>query len=111
MKLALLLFSFITILTSCDRKLYGVYESSAKDKSALLRINLKQNNLVEKTEIHTIRIEQKGTWTIVDGKVVCFFNENPEGFPKDTLNLTVRGKKLFIYKNGSTNKKHYLKKI
>jgi hypothetical protein len=111
MKLKCLLFLSLIIFTSCNRNIYGIYDSSENDKSAHLRINLKQNNLVEKTEIHTIRIDQKGTWRIVNGRIVCFLEENQSGFPKDTLNLKIRGKKMYFFRNGILDKNYYLKKI
>ncbi|MEP6676140.1 MAG: hypothetical protein ABJA78_13340 [Ferruginibacter sp.] len=111
MKLKFLLFLSLIILNSCNKNIYGIYESSKKDKSASLLINLKQNHLVEKTEIHVIRIDQKGTWKISGGKIICFLEENQNGFPKDTLSLKIRGKKMFIFRNGILAKNYYLRKL
>lgn len=110
MKLKRFLFFSLIILNACSKKIYSVYESSPQDKSASLRIDLKPNHRVERTEIHTIRIDQQGTWIKKEGKIICYFEENAQGFSKDTLALKIRGQKLFVYRNGVPDRKHYLKR-
>lgn len=101
----------IILLTSCNKSVYGLYDSSYnQDKSAYFSINLKQDKTVEKEEIHTIRIFSTGIWNKIEGNIYCFFDSTETGFPKDTISFKIIGKKLFAVKNGVVNKKFYLKK-
>ena len=108
------LFTFLTsivLLTSCNKNIYGFYDSSYnRDKSAYFSINLKQDKTVEKDEIHTIRIFSTGIWNKVERRIYCFFDSTEIGFPRDTISFKIIGKKLFPIKNGVINKNFYFKK-
>ncbi len=105
-------FASILLLTSCNKNIYGLYDSSDnQDRSVYLSINLKQNKTVEKNEIHTIRIFSTGTWNKIARKIYCFFDPTETGFPSDTISLKIIGRKLFFIKDGVINKNFYLKKI
>ncbi|MFT3796514.1 hypothetical protein [Flavobacterium sp.] len=114
MKLKLPITIFVLLmLTSCNKSIYGIYNTEhSKDRSALFQIKLNPNYTVEKNEIHTIRIDSKGTWKKENGKVTCYFQPTETGFSADTLILKIIGKKMFLEKNGIVySKSFYLKKV
>lgn len=82
------------------------------DQSTLLQIRIDSNYTVEKNEIHTIRIDSKGTWKQEDRKIICYFYPTETGFPADTMNLKIIGSRMYIENKGTTkNKRFYLKKV
>lgn len=114
MKLKLPIIAFILFLfVSCNRNVYGVYNSRhSTDKSAFFQIKLDSNYTVEKNEIHTIRIDSKGTWKKENGKIICYFHPTATGFPADTVNYKIIGNRMYVEENGNIkNKSFYLKKI
>lgn len=107
----LTLFLLIVLLNSCNKNIYGIYNTKySTDKSSFMQIKLNLNKTVEKNEIHTIRIDSKGTWISKNDKIICFLDSTETGFPVDTLILKIIGNKMFFESNGKINKSYYLKK-
>lgn len=103
----ILLFSLI----SCNKNIYGIYNTrNFKDKSAFLQIKLNPNNTVEKTEIHTIKIYSRGKYIESNNKIICYLDSSETGFPSDTIELKIKGNKMFFIKEGKVNKNFYLVK-
>ena len=113
LKIPFIIIFLFLLLTSCNKNIYEIYNTvHSKDKSAFLQIKLNSNYTVEKNEIHTIRIDSKGTWKKENEKIICYFQATETGFPADTLILKIFGKKMIIEKNGIVySKSYYLKKI
>ncbi|AWG22141.1 hypothetical protein FFWV33_11775 [Flavobacterium faecale] len=103
----------LLFFVSCNRSIYGIYNTGySTDKSALLQIKIDSNHTVEKNEIHTIRIDSKGSWKQEGEKIICYFYQTETGFPADTMNLKIIGNRMYIVEKGSfKNKSFYLKKI
>ena len=111
MKKIILLVGFSILFTSCNKNIYGKYNTNySKDKSAFFQITLNSDNTVEKTEIHTISNFAKGKFIIKDKKVVCYLDSTKFGYPPDTLMFKVKGNKLYLIRSGIVNTKYYLKK-
>lgn len=112
MRNTLIYIFFILLFTSCNKNIYGIYNTKySMDKSSFLQVKINPNNTVEKIEIHTIRIESKGIWVKNDDNIICYFQPTETGFPADILILKIIGKKMFLGKNvKDLNKKFYLKK-
>lgn len=112
LKIPIIIVTFFLII-SCNKSIYGIYNTEhSKDKSALLQIKLNSNYTVEKNEIHTIRIDSRGTWKKEGGKIICYFQPTETGFPADTLIFKIVGKKMIFGKNGIVySKTFYLKKV
>ena len=111
MKIIISLFVLINLLTSCNKNIFGLYDTShSKDKSMNLSITIKKDGTIEKDEIHTIRIYSKGTWQREKNIFICYFDSTETGFPRDTLKLQIQGKNLFFFKNGTKNTNFHLRK-
>ncbi len=111
MKHLALLFPFSIIIYSCNKVLYGTYNTrGSKDKSAFLEINLNSDNTVDKTEIHTTSDYAKGRYIVNDGTVICYFDSSRSGFPPDTLSFKLKGKKLFFVSHNIVNERAFLLK-
>jgi len=111
MKKILLLLALMIFLFSCNKNIYGTYNTSySEDKSAFFQIKLNPDNTVEKTETHTISDFAKGTFLSTNKQIVCFFDSSINKFPPDTLTFKMSGKKLFFVRNGVINKKVFLVK-
>jgi hypothetical protein len=99
------------MFTACHRKIYGIYDSSyLPDKSAYLGIKLNKNKTVQKVEIHTIRIESTGRFNVNNNEVLCYFDSTNTGFPPDTLNLQIRGRRMYFINIKKSNEGFYLLK-
>ncbi len=113
MKLNILCFViFFTIFSSCEKKMYeGTYNTNySRDKSSLIQLKLSKNGIAEKIEIHTINDTAMGKWIQKNNRIICYLDSSKAGFPPDTLNIKIRGNKLYFLKGGKLNKKFYLLK-
>lgn len=111
MKKIILFGGFLVIFTSCNKNIYGKYNTNySEDKSAFFQIILNTDNTVEMTEIHTISNFANGKFIIKDKKVICYLDSTKFGYPPDTLMFKVKGKKLYPIRSGIVNTKFYLKK-
>jgi hypothetical protein len=107
----LLLTGVMTLLFSCNKNVYGIYNTNySKDKSAFFQIKLNTDNTVEKTEIHLISNFAKGRFELINNHLVCYFDSSKNGFPPDTLTFKMRGKKLYFIRNKVINEKAFLMK-
>ena len=106
------LFLFLILMAfSCTKDFYGTYNTNhSTDKSAFYQIKLNADNTVDKTEIHTISDFAQGRFSVIDNRIVCFFDTSRSKFPPDTLTFVKKGRKLFFVKNGVVNRRSYLMK-
>ena len=113
MKLNILFFLlFFLIFSSCEKKMYeGTYNTNySRDKSSFIQLKLNKKGLAEKIEIHTINDIAIGTWVQKNNRIICYLNSSKSGLPPDTLNIKIRGNKLYFFKGNKLNKKFYLLK-
>ncbi|BFM45277.1 hypothetical protein CFS9_39180 [Flavobacterium sp. CFS9] len=111
MKKIILFIGFLTIFTSCNKNIFGKYNTNySKDKSAFFQIILNSNNTVEKTEVHTISNSASGKFVLKNNKVICYLDLTKLGYPADTLMFKVIGNRLYPIKKGIVSSKFYLKK-
>ena len=68
-----------------------IIQNIQRIKVHLFKLN--SNYTVEKNEIHTIRIDSKGTWKKENRKIIYYFQATETGFPADTLILKIFEKK------------------
>ncbi len=109
MKKKLLLIFLVVFLISCNKKIYGVYNTKhSTDKSSFFEIKLNSDNSFERKEIHTITINSKGSWVKINNEIICYEHQNEQGFPADTLIFKIVGEKLYIVREGIINKSKYL---
>lgn len=111
MKKIILFAGFLILFTSCNKNIYGKYNTNyLKDKSSFFQITLNSDNTVEKTEIHTISNFANGKFIVKDKKVICYLDSTKFRFPPDTLVFKVKGNKLYPVRKEIVNTKFYLKK-
>ncbi len=109
MKRLLLIFGILA-LVSCNRNVFGIYDSiSSKDKAAYFSIRLNRDQTVEKNEIHTISDQAQGRFEKKGRIVICYFDSSKSGFPPDTAIFRLKGGKLFFIREGVSKKVYLLK--
>lgn len=95
-------------LTSCKKNFYGLYDTPyLKDKSAYLSLTIRIDKTVEKTEIHTKRINSTGKWEEGNDTIICDMNSNNVGLTLSSLNLAKQARRFLVPDSTLITTQHY----